>query len=122
VAHWLSALLTIKARQAGERPDRPVLAFRRIHVAEQAQDGFEGSVVDVALGVDVPVLDGGRHAVKHVPSLRLLDGPCRGSVRRDVGQHARRVVTNLYNFMAFTVWEIHFFVKKLSILELNMPF
>ena len=52
-------------------------------------------VVDVALGVEVPAVDGVRNTIEHFFSIGFFDFPTLRSVRDDVGQHTGSIVTYL---------------------------
>ena len=62
---------------------------------DQPKDGLEAPVVDVALGRQVPALDGHHHSLQDVGSRRLLDRPRLRAVAGHVREHAGGVVAHL---------------------------
>ena len=62
----LAIFLWSNRGEVGQGPDSPQLALRCVAYSSQADDGGEGSVVDVPAGLQVPPVDGPGHAVQHM--------------------------------------------------------
>ena len=87
--------LTVDAGQVRQSPHGPVLALRSVAHFDQPENRLETPVVDVALGRQVPPLDGHHHPLQDVGSRRLLDGPRLRAVAGHVRENAGGVVAHL---------------------------